>query len=603
MDGLLPELDPIEQPKARAVRFTPDLKRIRDLPRRDWESLPSLPAMVAEMSRRLRTGVEIPPHLTTREGGPVPEELLPSQTVGIHDAGKGAFVPLTTGAGKTLLTLLAQVWHNKPKAVLLLPKGMVGKTLRTANECAPYWRVPDVVHYLKAGKWRKQVHRSPVQSEIWLVNYEMLPHRTRMLLNLEPDMLMADEAHWLKSTGAARTKVVKQLRQQMPGISMSFLSGSFMGRGVKEFAHLVRWALGPDRAPVPSDWREIDDWSRALSSDTDEWDVLEPGALLELGDAEGQDDRECAQKRFAQRLTATPRVVSSKTSLPSCGLVIRERSVPPHEQMVHWLNHLRAHNELPNGEPCVDPLSKWAKASQVCLGFWYQYVTPPPLYWKAARRAWAGACMEVLTHSQTLLSALDVTKAIDRGEVRGSTLAEAAIALGEWRAVRNDFKPETKAVWWDDAALKEGAAWLAANERGLLWSGHIEFGEKLSETTGIPYFREGASTAKGVHIYDHKGVGPAIVSMFTCHEGLDLEWWNANVLFKVPHGRLFEQLISRTHRAKQKADDVTCEVLLRTEQDFEAWGQTKYDSRGVSASMDARQRLSIATILKDGDEV
>lgn len=595
MDDFLLDLPALKPRRGTYVRETAELRRIRDLPRRDWERDPRVERLCDVLTERLRTGATIPAKLLTKNGGPVPDRLLPAQAWGLMECKvkNGAIGPLITGGGKTLWTLLQPTVSEAKVSVLNLPKRMVRKTYRTAEANAPYWRLPDV---LVDANGKRKVLRSTVERTIHVIQYEILPHRPDLLLNIEPELYMGDEAHALKHTKSARTKIIRRLRRLRPKMVMLFLSGSFMGRSLREFAHLSKWALGLS-APVPQDWTELEEWDLAIAEGVDEFSRMEPGALLQLGDAGGETPLETARKRFAQRLVSTPGVISTDNDLPPNGLIVRERDEKPTPAMKHWISELRRNNELPNGDPCEDALSLYAKERQAGRGFWYQYVTPPPIEWRHAKRAFCRAMVRITSGSSKLVSAMHVVNALDQGKLDDP---EAKAALADWRAIRDTFEPVTEAKWFDDSTLNMAAKWLA-EEEGLCWVSYIEFGRRLSEMTKIPYFQEQACTKEGLYIADHSG--PAIVSVHSCHEGLDLQHgWSKNLFSDMVTGQRLEQIISRTHRRGQKADDVLCDVILRVEADKNAWHKAKMDAKCVTDGMSQKQRLAIATYIDVKDD-
>ena len=367
-----------------------------------------------------------------------------------------------------------------------------------------------------------------------------------------------------------------------------------------DFAHRMFWCLGLS-SPWPNDWTEGEDWAYALAQDVDECDRLQPGALLQLGDAEGETPLETARKRFAQRLTRTRGVVSAVNDLPPCGLIIKVTELEPSLQMKQWLRDLKTKHELPNGTPCESGLELHAKERQCGAGFWYQYVEQPPADWLDAKRLWAWFCTATLERSQKLFSPMDVANAVDAGRLIDSMLhpltrERVDNILGTWRRLRGTFTPQTEAVWHDYSTVDYAAKWLA-EEQGLCWVSHVEFGQKLSERTGVPYFRELAMCGQ-VYLEDHSG--PAIVSVHSCNEGLNLQHkWHSNLVVTPPTGEVFEQLLSRTHRRGQKQDDVTCEVLLRVEADKSAWHRALADAKCVTHSMMQRKRLTVATFVEE----
>jgi superfamily II DNA or RNA helicase len=86
-----------------------------------------------------------------------------------------------------------------------------------------------------------------------------------------------------------------------------------------------------------------------------------------------------------------------------------------------------------------------------------------------------------------------------------------------------------------------------------------------------------------------------IVSIHAGKEGLNLQPWATNfVVSPPPNGEQWEQLLGRTHRDGQQADEVTFDVAGFSVEHVEAFWQARRDSEYVAASLGSPQKLLVA---------
>jgi len=102
----------------RAVAKTSELRRILDLPRRDWRQEYDLDELVQLMTNWLKT-----------PSGSM--QLWPEQAMALHDLCeyKKLFAPIAVGRGKALISLLAPTVLGSKKPLLLLPAQLRDQTL------------------------------------------------------------------------------------------------------------------------------------------------------------------------------------------------------------------------------------------------------------------------------------------------------------------------------------------------------------------------------------------------------------------------------------------------------------------------------------------
>jgi hypothetical protein len=567
--------------RREGVPHSKELERVLGLPRRVWQSEyldgPELAGIGADLQELYGTeGCELP--------------LWPVQIVAIvelHNYG-GLFGPIKVGGGKTLLTHLAPVVVGAERPLLLIPAKLKGKTAREFKALARHW----------------QGHPA-----LEIMSYELLSRDRggQELERIRPDLIIADEAHKLKNLRAGCTRKIRRHMQAYPETRFVAVSGTITTRSLREYHHLITWAL-PRAMPLPRPWGELQDWADALDEKVDEQRRLAPGALLQLCDkgelAVAQAGQvapiTAARRAFRRRLVETPGVVATEEAALGCSLQIEELRVPTSEAAHEAFMHLRLEWETPDGHPVCEAIEIWRHAREIACGFYYKWDPPAPPTWLGARREWAAFVRETIKHTRRALDTeFQVARACARGELD-------ATAYQAWVDIRDGFKPHTVPVWIDDNMLAAAEGWLSVQREppGLCWVEHRAFGQRLSERTGIPYFSNEGRDATGHFIEDWEG--PAILSIASNSEGRNLQHkWHRNLVVSAPpKGAVWEQLLGRTHREGQEADEVTCEVALACGEQWAAFQQSVADAHYIQDTMGTEQKLCFADVcMPDPSEV
>src|SRR6266568_3826911 len=103
------------------------------------------------------------------------------------------------------------------------------------------------------------------------------------------------------------------------------LTGTAMSKSITDFAHILRWCLTPENAPIPRTNDELDEWARALDDKVDEFSRNEPGALLSFATDEEHatlTPMAAARRGFQRRLNETPGVITTTTDAEHVGASI-----------------------------------------------------------------------------------------------------------------------------------------------------------------------------------------------------------------------------------------------------------------------------------------
>jgi hypothetical protein len=374
---------PVVRP-APAVGLSADLRRIQRLPARAWEERFADPALVEGATEELR-----------RPAGTM--KLRPIQAAALVELSElgGLLAPIGCGEGKTLISALAHVALGVPRSVLLVPGSLVEKTRRDFVALAEHWdfdpSAVEVVSYQKLGR----------------------VSAATLLDDAAPPLLIADEAHYLKSPRAARTKRVMRYLEEHPETHFAAMSGTITSRSLDDYAHLAEAALGANGTPLPTVRRVLLEWANAV----DEWSPakeattvrLVPGALRHLYDPradELHDDGDtlaAARRAVRRRVDSTPGVVTSHDGRPGASLVVRASTCKYPDEIDEMFREMRANWALPGGlahrveiapgvevtDTFIGPMDLWRHARELALFGVYRWKEPGPRPWMEARAEWS----------------------------------------------------------------------------------------------------------------------------------------------------------------------------------------------------------------------
>ena len=546
------------------VARTADFIRVYNLPRRVWEAT-EIDRLAGDLTAILRA-----PTGTMR--------LRPVQALALHDAGieLGLFGSIGVGEGKTVISLLLPVVLQAERPLLLVPGGLIEKTQRDRAALSKHWQVPTHLRLLSYD-WLSRVQAKEALNEY------------------QPDLIICDEVHRLKNRRAAVTRVVSRYMHAAPRTVFCGMSGTIMSHSLKDFAHILNWALKLT-SPIPHGTEEIEEWAEVLDQTPNLYaPTREPGALLDLcsDDERAMSPPVAARHGFRRRLTETPGVVATLGDGEHIGASIRltgiMHAVAPATERA--FTKLRTEWRTPDEWELDTAIDVWRHAQELALGLYYVWDPRPPIDWMMARANWGRFVRETIAHSRTYDSELHVANGVDAGR-----LPAGEATLSAWRTIRPTFEPNVEARWCDDSALKTCAQWL--RRPGLLWTEHRFFAEALAEATGLPYFGAGGFSAMGAYIEDCKPGDSAIASIDANREGKNLQrLWARNLVVCPPaSAAIWEQMIARTHRPGQDADEVEFDVLLGCRENYDACRHALAGAAVIADVTGKRQKLLLADV-------
>jgi hypothetical protein len=470
----------------------------------------------------------------------------------------GLLGPIGVGLGKALISFLVPSVVAAQRPVLLVPASVYDQTLSMYQDASVHWYLPLIT----------------------IITYSMLSTRngSRMLQDARPDLIVADEAHYLRSVTSARTRRVMRYMKEHPDTMFVALSGTITTRSILDYAHLAEAALR-DKSPLPRDRHTLEAWSRVL--DVDKEPTVTDGMNCPF-----QLPPPVARHEFQKIFTRVSGIVCSSDSGVNASLRIIKTTTPWYSEEVYnetWKTKCR-----PDGAFFEDDLSEWRTLRQLSLGYYYHWVWPngEDFEWVEARNRWAKAVRnELLIHAhEGYDSPLLVSMALERVPVSG----ELAQAWAGWKAVKERPGPLTKAIW-----VERDTLYGVLPFDGILWYESAAIADALEEQ-GVRVRRAGEDP-----IRDGK---PVALSMTSHGIGWNLQMYNRMMVLEPPsNGQRWEQVIGRCHRQGQEADTVFCYVLHHTEVYRSALTKAGADARYIEQTTGIAQRLCYADWAK-GEE-
>jgi hypothetical protein len=396
-------------------------------------------------------------------------------------------------------------------------------------------------------------------------------------------LIICDEAHALRHPSAARTRRFLQYFKAHPETRLCVLSGTMTSKSIKDYAHLALLSLR-DNTPVPTKYTILEEWAAALDSAPV---PAPPGALVRLCEP-----GEKAREGFRRRVVETPGVIATTDGSLGTSLVLSARPLHATHAIREALRVMRETWTTPDeGEAFDEILTLHRYLRQLAAGFYYRWVWPKGesaqvrANWTEARKAWNREVANFLTYR--------AQKGIDSPMLYAKACVEGRLSsmnYERWAAVRNTAKPEVEAVWLDEYLVDDAVAW-GNHAPGILWYEHASLGAAISRKGGFPLFGPGAEG-----ILKERGTRTIVASIKAHGTGKNLQGFSRNLVTTSPtSGTVWEQLLGRTHRPGQEADEVTVDVYRHTLEMRSAVNKALRDADYQQTTTGNQQKLLSAT--------
>ena len=488
------------------------------------------------------------------------------------------FGPIGVGWGKSWIAVLSGSALKADLSIILAPASTLDNLRLVLNQLSRHFWVP----------------RTHVMSYAALSQ----PTTTCLLSDISKGhskvVLVCDEAHKLKRMDSARTKRVVRFMQSNPTTIFVPLSGTMTSKSVKDFAHLAEMALR-DNTPLPRDPHDLEAWSQVLDSDGRPTQHDFERFMPVDPKVEGTSQQERCRRTFQHRLRRTPGVVASDVGSLGTSLVIEgitDVNIPP--IINDALTTIESGEDL-SGEVLVDDASVWRAKQHVTQGFFYQWDWPdgiPDYDYMDARSSWSRHVRAVLsTEARTGFdSPTLVAKEVER-QLESGANDPIHRAYKRWLPYTDTPPPPTKTIWLDDYLVRHAANWAnTQSEPVILWYSSQAVGELL-RSWGWPVYGAGDSPPLTPHT--------CAMSIKAHGVGKNLQGWSKALVIAPPSGGLvWEQLLGRSHRQGQQADEVVMFVYAHHQTFKDSLRKAVREARYIEASTGNTQKLLYATKTK-----
>jgi hypothetical protein len=531
-----------------------DLERILDIPRMAPQSGPDAAARWTDKLGR---------------GGASLRDIQ-GHALEVISVFNGAFCMVGVGHGKTLIALLAGMAAGASSPVVIVPPSLVKQMESEAEKWVKFFKFP------------------PPK----IISYGVLSTQTDLLQRLKPDLIIADEAHYLRHKTSARTRRFIRYFHENPRCGFVALSGTITAKSLLDYSHLLELALR-ERAPIPLNRWELERWAACVDPDGEpnQSDLNRLGYLVRWSSQSKLAPTNPATIRaaFRERLTTTPGVISTREGSCDASLYLNKHT-PEHTPVIRAaLKKLRDEWATPDGEPIADASTKSRTFKNLAMGFYYVWnwgPTGPDMEWLDTRRELNRLVSKVLRYSPR--EGRDSPALVMEWSRAGGGSVELRNVVNLWDEIRHRADPLTVPVW------------ICSSKIQFLFEYVFEFSEPV-----IVWYSSaavGASLASlGLTVHGAGSLSPTgrtcAASIAVHGKGRNLQMYSRCFIAEAPsNGATFEQLLGRTHRAGQASDEVWWDFF-----DFgTAVKKAKSHAEYIEDTHGTAQKLNLATFLTTG---
>jgi hypothetical protein len=535
----------------------------------EWERLKVVPLDKIEHTQDLTKYLKKPEGKQTLR--PIQNEML---WQAIDRKGLLGFV--ACGEGKTLVSMLLPTVLRSERPLLLLPAFMITQHLSDRQAYGQHWDFKDMK----------------------VLSYETLssPKRLKELEEYAPDLIICDEAHCLRNLKSAR---VRRLDNYMIKFMPKFcaLSGTLVARSISDYSHLASWALGV-YSPIPRIAQIVQEWCLCIEEGL-------PSKLVSNIVKGGSKDE------YLARLQRSKGIVITKSQEVGASLIINKEKISMPTSLKKSIaiamstgDIVSATNEILDNEQLEAMFQSsdlWTPKDSFMLRVWGQ-ISCGFVYtwdwenreidqqWIEYKRAWGRASFQMLERSS-----FDSVSLISQYAETPQAPKSLAIAWQNWKSVKDREPPKTKAIWLDTYLIDFVKKWtLEQSEPVLIWCAYSALAHKLKEALNCEMYGAGDEDAKRLDTNKHIA-HTAIMSIQAHGTGKNLQsWHNQIIVHPLAHPSTWEQLLARTHRPGQLADEVHMSIL-NMGLFAKAFNKALKDAQYIQDTTGQKQRLIYAT--------
>lgn len=537
------------------------------------------------------------------------------------DAAGGLLAQVNVGGGKTLLSVsLADrgIRRGARRALILVPAQVYQQLVRTD---LPFLRarLPLGCAFVGLGgttparRWEILERHRGQRGITFVMPYSLLsrPDARKVLEEINPQIVVADEAHYLKDRHSARTKRFLDFMRERPECLFCAMSGTLTSKSLSDYHHLAVLALR-DKAPVPKGATQGALWAQFLDSNSlataEKAKALQPlrtWAHKHTG-LQTPYTIDGFRESYRARLESAPGcVLSRKPDDLETSLIfdVVECELPPESPVQEHLKNLEQLWQSPTGEELAHAIHLYKWRYELTAGFYYALLWPEPkndAHRELIDRAKEHHFYQQEYHKQlrdflntTSLPGLDTPMLVGGAIARREKLVPQSLAAA-WRAMKErEFEgmPERvqHPVRLDDYKVRKAVEWGLGKGCGIIWVHHQELVHWICEAA--PAFVP--ARAGDLAIMDPKNKDKVFVASMSAHgTGKNLQHFSHQIFVQWPRpANHAEQVIGRTHRPGQEADEMTVELLMGIDFDHQLFCATLADALYIELTTGAQQKI------------
>lgn len=577
-------------------------------------------------------------------------QRVQAEAIQIFDETGSLFGPIEVGGGKTLITLrCAGIAHEKGiRKILLVVPAQVFSQLMNHDVNWARARVPlgCQFHFLggKSREERRRISNSNARG-CFVVPYSLLSTEdtSDLLDTLAPGLVIFDEAHNLKNRKSARTRrVMSFMRKHRPQVVA--VSGTMTSKSIRDYAHIIQLCLGAG-SPLPLEAQVVADWSATIDASQSSYNTLSErhvgsGPLRPLVSWSNENfphdrlsfDVEGFRRAFQNRLLTTPGVVASPADSLGVSLVMSNQRVKLDGEGSELLRELDRKVEeewvLPNGDELEWAMHKFKARYELSAGFYNNLVWPQADEYAKRKKLSEPEARErldrALQHHYLLqeyhrelrewlkyhqIPGCDTPMLVGRNMHEMQDRVVGGKLYKAWKRARDaafEGMPERDSfpVRVCDYKIRAAVEWMKGRSSGILWYYHQAVGEwafEMAKAAGINAIHCPAGknyndllTAESAGIYFRDKF--AICSITAHGTGKNLQYFDDQFCLQFPRPEeTAQQMIGRTHRKGQQADEVNFTTCISSEIDEIALAATLNDAVYVFETTSSKRKVLFAT--------
>lgn len=560
----------------------------------------------------------------------------------------GLFGAIGVGWGKTLITLAIADFAYREKGIkrsMLCVPAPVYDQLVDHDLAWCRQRIGLAVPFHKVGRAVASKRKRTVAARYegcYIVPYSIIsaPSEADIVRRIEPQLVILDEAHSVKNRRAARTRRIFSYLEEKGNedIELCALSGTITSKGIEDYHHLIRRALGR-LSPLPDQYNLAAEWGLILNSGAVPTES-QAGELMPLirwarnhwPREDFSPDVPGFRKAYRHRFTSAPGVVATSDTEIGTSLLIANVPVEGYQDAEGWeeLDILMTRVEegiTPIGDVIEHAIHAYKWLYELSAGFYNE------LFWpSAAQLAKSKSISE--DYAEELLEAAkehhlaqqEYHRALRSWlRTRGREGLDTPLLVGnemaqhghrrvgrplyelwtEMRALEVDGMPErwSRAIRICPYKVDAAVAWareLPKGKGGIVWVHHEEMGLWITEAlleAGLDALHCPAGPQANRAIVDPVNADRVAVASLEAHgEGKNLQHFEHMFYVQWPRRAVrAEQSLGRVHRNGQQADEVEarlCNTLLFDSIVFAACLQ---DALYIHQTTGTRQKLIYGT--------